>query len=388
MLENGQLEEAVIMQNYLRLLRASDASTHSQFINLAIKTGELSPSQLEQEATLWKQRFIPSGQSYAIKALNNPKTATMGFLLGELPSAWLDQIITPLINALAESGDKIFVYTTKHNSSLNRFNSAVTHVPSIALSGDSFIAHVRRDGIEILVDVCGFNIGQRQIALGLQIASKQFGWLAHPGYYASGLIQIMDKNSDSLPIFIQLNKSPADSPSNLLPNNTLAAIGCKQGLSNIVMRTWVEVLKRQNNLKLQLDTSEPSIIKNLTNRFVDLGVDQERLLFTGDLQFNHETVVVDNFMQNNIIEVAQAANSGACVIALDGELFQGTLSARMLKQLGRPEWVSYDRINYVAKIIQQLNEQSRNPITVAEIKTSRLEDLDGFVEQFRTILLA
>jgi len=100
--EDGQLDQAVSTQNYLRLLRSSHPSTHSQFICLAAMTGELTAVQLKQEARLWNKRFIPQGRSYATRALNPDDKLTIGFLLGDLPSSWLSHIIAPLVDKFME----------------------------------------------------------------------------------------------------------------------------------------------------------------------------------------------------------------------------------------------------------------------------------------------
>ena len=385
--EAGRGEEAVLAQNYLRLLRPKHSTTHSRFIELAVGNAQLSKQELKQELGLWAGRFIPKGNNYPVEPIKNLKQVVIGFLIGDIPLSLLSATVAPVINHLSEGKDQIVVYSVEREHSLRLFNSAIKQIPTADLSDADFARQVRRDRIEILVDIAGLRQGERQRALGLQLASKQFGWLAHEGQYASKLVRVIDEELGQTPFFIDLSK-PLDTPiKDIHPENSLVAVGCNTGLATAVVSTWAELLKRLKDSHLHLDVEQPTIARTIEQQFADLGVAADRLSFSNEYRLSAGSVVLDNFLKNDIVAVAKALKAGASVIALSGSLFPAQQTAKLLEQVERDEWVCKDRINYIGKVLRLVREQRTKPITKGEFSRSNLEDLKWFVRQFRKTLL-
>lgn len=375
----GRHEDAVRAYDYVRLLRSKHAPSHSNFIHQAAANGCLTRVDLKQELRLWQERFIPDQNRYNLADLSGKTSLRIGFLVGVLPNSWLLSIVAPLINQLAQGDDSIVVYWHDEDYDEGLFNDQVKIVKSAALSDADFARQGRSDNIDVIIDVCGMRVGSRQRTLGLQLASKEFGWLAHEGLYATSLVTILDKHLGSKRFFVM---EPAAKTKDV-GDKILLGVGGHRGLSYKVIKTWAGLLLELPEWKLHLDIVQPNLIKHVSERFEALGVSKDRLIYDTQLGPKYGSIILDNFIENDPVSAANAIARGGILVCIKGELFPARQSAKLLHQFGRDEWVCSNSARYKQRVINLIDGSPAEPVTAQEIRDAKLRNLGSFVMNFR-----
>jgi len=378
----GHHEEAVRAYDYVRLLRNKHAPTHSNYIHNAAASNCLSATDLDHELSLWRERFIPNDKRYTVDQPSSALNINIGFLIGVIPDRWLRSMVAPVINELSKAHDSISVYWHDEKQPLKLFDERVSVVLSASLSDADFARQVRADSIDIMIDICGMRLGCRQRALGLHLAGRQYGWLAHEGYYATPLVVPLDHKLDAQRFYIKSNNETKQAAA----KKTLIGIGSQRGLAYEVIKTWSYILHQLPDWKLHLDAQEEHIIKALRNRFSDVDVNSKRLIFDKTLGASKGSVVLDNFIQNDPVTASYALNAGGILVALKGPLFPAQQSAALLSQVDRDDWVCASTSEYVARAIALADGALAEPLSQEQFDISRLNNLQTFVTHFRNTI--
>lgn len=379
----GHQEEAVRAYDYVRLLRNKNAPSHSNYIHNAVINGSLSRTDLKQELNLWRDRFIPKDKSYICEKPANQNQLNIGFLIGVLPRDWLLSIVAPVINQLAQASDNVTVYWHDEKLPPRLFINRVTVHLSPGLSDADFARKVRSDKIDVVVDVCGMRLGNRQRALGLQLAYQQFGWLAHVGSYATPTVETIERKLGKHRFFVLDSISTGEN----LPDKTYAGIGCKQGLSYKVIKTWAQILRETPDWKLHLDAVNNGVIRLLTQRFNALGIGKERLIFNSKLSPSSGDIILDNFVDNDPVSACSAIAAGGTLLTLKGALFPAMQNAALIHQFDRDGWLCKSPADYVERALALANGDIKSdPIDASQLHESRTHNLGAFVNSFRSLL--
>ena len=381
----GHFEEATQAYDYYRTINNSEAISHSQFIHCAAISDNISTISLEQELALWGDKFIPKNKHYDIEDISNKKQITIGFISTNLNYDWLKKIVIPVANKLAEKGDRIVFY---QQGNLLALNENITNVNANTLSDANFARKVRSDEVDVLIDVCGMAKGNRQRALGLQLASKQYSWLAHEGVFATPLINSLDQLLDQ--VFITpANDTDSSEP---WPEKTFAGLAGHHGLSYSVIKTWAAVLRYcpewSLNIKTQSDSTssaqQEQIEKLLWQRFSAAGVDRSRVTFNNQLQHDQTTIVLDNFVHNDPVELSESLLSGASVVSLEGKLFPAQHSAQLMRQFGIQEHLCENPFHFSQHATAlALGKKEMHGIKNSKKHQSELNNVDAFVAKLR-----
>lgn len=382
----GHKEEAIRAFDYVRLLRSKHAASHSNYICQAVNNNALTTDGLMQELRLWEDRFIPKDNRYKATKIKDPKRLHIGFLVGSLPDGWLEATVAPVINQLANGGDSINVYWHDEKLRDGLFDETVTVVNSPGFSDADFARKVRNDGVEIMIDVCGMRRGSRQRALGLQVAGKEFGWLAHEGRYATPLVSLLDDALGEQRFFVAQDYESYTTRSRPIGEKFLAGIGCQSGLSYSVIKVWAEVLRRLPDWKLHMDSTSELVTKLLIERFALHDIDKSKLSFDQQLRPSKGTIVLDNFAHNDPVAAVNAIDHGAILVALEGDLFPAQQSAALLKQLGRADWLCNNQRDYRNRILSLVSHGVKNTIEAQAIRESGVRDLAAFTSRLRRIV--
>lgn len=378
----GHREEAVHAFGYVRLLRSKHAPTHSNYIHHAVANNSLSKTDLTQELDLWQERFIPKDKRYTIGQPSSALSITIGFLVGVIPNRWLVSIVTPLINALANSDDTIIIYWHDAKPITKLIDKRVSIVDSAGLSDADFARQVRIDKIDVMIDICGMRLGSRQRALGLHLTGRQFGWLAHEGRYATPLVSVLDDKLDAQRFYIE----PKQETVKAVPKNTLVGINTQGGLAYEVIKTWAYILLQLPDWKLHLDAQADHVVMQLQQGFLRLGISRDRLIFDTQIGAGEHTIVLDNFVENDPVTVSHALEAGGILVALNGPLFPAQQTAALLSQVEKDSWLCHSVSEYVRRAIALADGALAEPMNEDQIDMSRIRNLQTFVTHFRHII--
>jgi len=406
LLMSGRLEEAVVAFNRVRLLRNKHAPSHAQYIHHAIANEQLDGVGLELELAYWRDRFIPKDQRYAVNPISKDGSITLAFTIGAIPSHWLEQSLAPIINNFNKRADSVIVYWQNETLTKHVFDEGVNVFHAAKLDDAEFAKQVRNDQVDALIDLCGLRRGTRQRALGLQLASVQYGWLAHEGGYASNTVKLLENDLPGAPICISKNETPSQAEATLSPyasirktspketqwpSQTLAARGTHQGISRRVLRSWAAILQALESWKLHLDCDSLLVQKTLIKQFQASGIKPHRLIFNPALKLVRNTIVLDNFINNDPIAISQALRDGGIVVALVGPLFPSQRNASLLSYLDRAHWLCKTPFEYEKRAVdlalEQIDISEFAPLNDSEWEDSGLDNLDDFCDSVRSTLL-
>lgn len=374
----GMKSSAVRAFEYVRLLRSKHAQTQSNYIHQAVNDNQISADELRVELALWRKRFIPQDKLYTIKNIENSAKINIGFLIGKLPDHWLTAIVSPVIAEFARRDHNITVYWHNETLSQNQFLRSVNVVESARFTDADFTRSVRSNGTEILVDVCGMRLGSRQRPLALRTGSKQFGWLAHEGIYASDHVTPIESLFTEPCYAAQLSATDTEEKES---EKLLFGIGCREGLSDEVIKAWAAVLHACEDWQLQLDCTDRQVINTLQTQFQNQGIASDRLKTQNPQSVFDNAIVLDNFIQNDPVATISALQKGGIIVALQGALFPATHTQHILQQAGRPDWLVTQRAEYIQRAINLTQNCDAKPLSEDEFAESKLNDIENMVTQ-------
>lgn len=377
----GQPKEAARAFEFVRLLRNKHAPSQCSYIHYAAISNGMTVNALQQELSLWNDRFIPKNTRYTPRPIENFGQLHIGFVVDRLPPFWFEKMVVPLINQLSKSIDTISLYSHDERIQTEHIDSRVQLVKAESMSDADFAKQVRKDGVQVIVDLCGMRKGCRQRAFALQLASHQFSWLAHEGAFATPLLHSLEDYLGQQRFFID-ESGPRKNTS--FPSKTLAGIGCKNGLSDAVLSNWAFLLHTLPEWTLHLDITERSAKKSVSARFKSVGIKSEQLLFDTTLAAKKGSIALDNFVYNDPVAVSGALRSGACIVAMKGALFPAQQTAFLLEQVGLENTISETPMDYAKRAID-LARGIRNPamVTPEQWDQSGLNNLELFAKHFR-----
>ncbi len=256
------------------------------------------------------------------------------------------------------------------------------------VSDDEVADLVRRDGIDILVDLSGHTAGHRLGVFGRKPAPVQVtGWGTGHGngmpmidYLFSDGVSIPKENRHlfaetvvDLPCSMTFDApayAPAVGPLPALATGvvTFGSFNRVAKISDRVIRIWSEVLAVVPESRLVMKDppfDDANVRSSVGDAFVALGIDRSRLDMRGRTphaehlaQLGEIDIALDPFPQNGGISTWEALWMGCPVVAKIGHTIPGRAAAAILTSVGVPDWVAEDDAAYVARTVQWANDLS------------------------------
>lgn len=336
----------------------------------------------------------------------------------------------PLLQALAARPDlglELYGYsqTLVHDPLSKQLEACCAkwrHV--LGLNDDELEDCIRRDQIDILIDLSGHTANNRLPVFARKPAPVQVGWLGYPD--SSGLThidwRITDRHGDPegadvhyserlwrLPEvfccyrpmirFPEKRQHPdyAVWPTPALETGYLT-FGCCNNIAKLTpttLKLWAKVLHAVPNSRLLLELAgleQSTLSHKLLADFAALDVPAERLqLIHRDRAWQYRRyqqidIALDPFPANGGTSSCDVLWMGVPLVTLSGERFVSRMGATLLHAVGHPEWIAHTAEEYV-QIAQRLaaDVPALNAIREglrAETEASPLMDEAGFAEVF------
>jgi len=337
-LKLGLHESAYQTLNILRFITKNQHTSGASHIFHGIRFNQLDQESLQQEIAIWGDQYIPKSRAYENKPIDTTKPYKLGFVVGAIPKLEWNTIVWPLINELAKNEHQVSVYWHQ------------TGILPIAKSSNISIKNCRKVSAALME------------SLDEKLGTYRFA-------VVDETVQTKQENN----------------PSNKMPRNAIAAIGCEAGLSLKTVKTWSKILK-QSSKKLALDVHQEAIQQQLLKRFALYGIDQKQITFATDIEFKPGHIVLENLDYNAIAKASQAVISGANVITMSGELFPAQRTANLLQHIGKKDWVCDNEHQYIATVLDLIDSKYKNSKIKSQIKSSEIENISNFAEHFLTTL--
>ncbi len=266
----------------------------------------------------------------------------------------------------------------------------------LELSHADAAAQIRRDRVDILVDLNGHTHGNRLQICALRPAPLQATWLGFPGTTGADYIDyvLTDRTVSPadhaahysetfayLPDCYQMN-GPADTDTDLaiarsdvgLPDD--AVVFCSfvgaQKIEPLVFGSWMRILDATPASILWLYESNQDVAANLKREAAARGIDVDRIRFGGKLPRNEHLqrlrcadIALDTWTYGGHTTTSDALRADLPVVARTGTHFASRVSSSILQAIGLDDLITGSATEYETLAIQL----AQNADTVRDLKS-------------------
>jgi len=425
--EQGRLEEAVATYRHALRLNPKQPNVHSNLIYTLQFQPDLAPQIIAEERTRWNRQFSPPSRSpLPIQDTDPERRLRIGYVSPDLKDHVVGRNVRPLFQHHDHQHFEILCYAgvPRPDSMTAEFRQHADHWRSTVGLDDAALAEmIRRDSIDILVDLAQHTSGNRLAVLARHPAPLQVSFAGYPA--SAGLDAIGHRISDRyLESEIEDGRSKIASdlrsaervflldsfwcydPCGVaLPIQELAArntgritFGSLNNFTKInpsVLKLWARVLAEVKGSRLLLLSPRGSHRERTLDTLAREGVAVERVEFVelrsrqAYLELYHRLdVALDPFPYNGHTTSLDALWMGVPVVSLIGShsLARGGFS--QLSNLGLPELAATSEDDYVriaanlAHDLPRLTELRRT--LRSRMEASPLMDARGFTKAIET----
>ncbi len=379
----GEVEDA--LEHFKKeLKRSSNHTTHSCILFALNLIPGISQKDIYSESIAWgKQHTSWIGKS--LRGYFNQPAPSRRLRIGYVSGDFRKHPVGYHIHLLLESYDKgnfeVYLYDTcplKEQMTSELANLA-DHYRSIALmSDDKAEKIIRRDGIDILVDLSGHTGMHRLMLFARRPAPIQATWI---GYFNTTGMETMDyfigdhitnppeedhlyaetviRLPDNRFCYKPQSYAPDVSSSPAMKNGYIT-FGSFNGIHKIsydVINMWSNVMKAipGSRFILKLVFADVGVKDRIYKLFEDCGITKERIEIRNKsphaemlAEYGDIDISLDTFPFNGGITTCESLWMGVPVIALAGTIPIGRQSKAYLQTIGHPEWVAESSEEYVA----------------------------------------
>lgn len=248
------------------------------------------------------------------------------------------------------------------------------------MSDEQVANQIRKDGIDVLVDLGGHTAGNKLLVFARKPAPIQVSWLGYPNTTGLDTIdyRIVDKYTDPegvtdkfyteklirMPECFSCFKPMTDIVEvNELPSlkNGYITFGSFNNVSKItpgVLELWSKIILTVPNSKLMLKYDillADSVKKRVYDLFEQYGVSRERVDLVGHMAsyedhlkcYNNIDIALDPFPYNGTTTSCEALYMGVPVITLEGDRHVSRTTSSQLHNIGLSEFIATTKDEYV-----------------------------------------
>lgn len=380
--ESGRLDEAEAMYRQTAALYPEDAFAHSALLFNMPFWPKVSESELLAEARAWNARHARALAAQARPHENDrscERRLRIGYVSPDFQTHVQSLFTIPVLQNHDHRQFEIYCYSSvdKQSDLTARIRGYADVFREVGALDDAALSEViRRDRIDILVDLTMHMSGSRLLAFARRPAPIQLCWLAYPG--TTGL-ETMDyrlsdpfldppaantdvyseetiRLPDSFWCYDPLTDVPDVSP---LPALTAGRIsfGCLNHFRKVndgVLRLWASVLAAVQNSRLVLLAPAGSARDRVRSIFEEAGVQLDRLEFVdrcGRLdylaRYREIDICLDTFPANGHTTSLDALWMGVPTVTLAGETAVGRAGVCQAMNLALPQLVATTPDEYV-----------------------------------------
>lgn len=249
------------------------------------------------------------------------------------------------------------------------------------LSHEQLAERVRRDRVDILIDLAGHTAHNRLLMFARKPAPLQLSWLGYPNTTGLSAIdyRISDGRADPpgktealhsetllrLPHSFLCYGPPVDAPACGAPPSLAAGHVTFGSFNNLakttpaVVRAWARILAAVPDSRLLLKsraTGDPATRERLLARFADAGIETGRIAFLDPVPVHREhlaaygriDIALDTFPYHGTTTTCEALWMGVPVITLAGRVHAARVGVSLLHQVGLDDLVTGDEEQYLA----------------------------------------
>jgi predicted O-linked N-acetylglucosamine transferase (SPINDLY family) len=396
LLMQARVEEAI---HHFRLATELDPDSphhHSGLMFASHYVPGVTCEALYAEAARWGERHAGGLNAAFPEPANSPdpeRRLRVGYVSADFhlhPVGYL--LETVLLNHDAGQHE-IYCYSngTRVDDLTGRLQARADHWRTLVGTTDDEAAElIRRDGIDLLIDLSGHTGGNRLLLAARKPAPVQAMWLGYfdttgiPAIdYVLGDAQVCPPGADRwyvesiarLPRCYVCYTPPANAPEVAsLPadRHGVVTFGCFNNLPKVsaeVIEVWSEILHAVPGSRMVLKSnplSEPSVQERYFGLFQAHGIPRERVTLLGKsphleylAAFGEIDLALDPFPYSGGMTTLDGLWMGVPAVTLAGDRFVSRMSTSHLTAAGLDEYVASSREEYVEKAILCASDLSR-----------------------------
>ena len=381
LLDSGKQDEAVAAYRQSVALDSSFPEVHSNLLRAMHYSMQYSRQNILAEARKYAARFAPSVPGRFTAAVKKSRRLRIGYVSGDFRIHSVSSFLTRVIPAHDRESVEVFCYSNHPLSDgvTEQLRAASDSWRSLVGVTDQEAAQaIRRDGVDILVDLSGHTANNRLPLFAMKPAPVQVTWLgyfgttgltemdyiladrfvlpeAHEQTYTETVIRLPGSYLCFTPPDLDIAIGPPP-----LAANGFATFGCFNNCAKITpeaVALFARVLTRVPGSRLLLKASslaDETVGRDLLSRFAARGIGAERLLLEGPspmaaylAAYNRVDVALDPLPFGGGTTTAQTLWMGTPVVTLRGETWVGRISESILTVIGHAELVANSPNEYV-----------------------------------------
>lgn len=383
----GKLDEALAC--YKEALRHDprNALAHSNLLFLLSYRSDSDPAMLFAEHQRWGEIHGRDPASIAPHA-NVPdedKRLRIGYVSADFRNHPVGIFIEQVLAHHDKSHFEVFCYSNHGiNDDLTvRLRAHADHWYDVLGQPDKSLAQqIRRDQIDILVDLAGHTAGNRLLTFALKPAPVQVTWMSYIATTGLKAIDYIIGNKYIIPpqdecyyvekvvrlphSFLCFSPPQASIEVSPLPahSSNWITFGCFNNsakLTPAVISAWSKLLTTLPRSRLFLKSSgfnDDETRIHFKNLFAEYGVQNAQLMFAGRsprheylAAYHKVDIGLDPFPYNGGTTTVEALWMGVPVVTLRGDRFVGRMGESIMINAGLEECVTDNEEDYIAKAI-------------------------------------
>jgi predicted O-linked N-acetylglucosamine transferase (SPINDLY family) len=399
----GNLEAALAAGRTLCTLCPDDSGPFSSLAHAKLMDARETPESLRNFHESWPH------QTAQLSHDNNPdpdRPLKFGIVTGEVAGGSSRFFVPPILQHHAQPAYCYNTHPEPDNASPEWRNLFTVWHDVHGESAEAIDALIRRDGIDVLIDISGHLPHRRLDVYARKPAPVQVTWSRYPcttglqtfdfrftDIHADPPGETQDHYTEPL-AYLEggyLAYAPPDFAPPITPRKdgpiTFGFFQSPLKMNPGVLDALAGVLQAVPESRLLLhyaidDFDRPGrwARERLADALAERGVDNGRLIFRGTLDLPEHLALVaetdialDAFPYSGQTTTCECLWMGVPVVTLTRDRFASRVTASILHRLGRPEWVAAEPEEYVA-IAARLAEQ---PAKLAEIRATLREQMAG-----------
>ena len=402
----GRLDEALVSYNKAIEIKINYSEAYSNR-NFCLNYSSLwSPLFIYKQHLEFEKQFgkfkVESSLNLPFKKISGERLR-IGYVSADFKIHSVAFFFEPLLNNHSSHIVETFCYYNNNviDATTKRLMTACDHWrPIFGINDQNVINLIKKDKIDILVDLSGHTAGNRLLVFTEKPSPVQVTWLGYPN--TTGLSSIdyrltdiiadpigeADKlNSETLlrlPNGFQCYQGNEDIPISIeLPQKRLEKItfGSFNNISKItttVIKTWSKILLAIPTSRLVIKLPKLDDNKFYYNElFIQEGISRERIEFyqpTPSIEehlslYNTIDICLDPFPYNGATTTCEALWMGVPVITLLGNNHVGRVGASILTNIGLTDFIAHDIKDYIDLAVKM----SANTKVIKELRVGLRE---------------
>lgn len=392
----GQIDDAIA--SYRKSLQYSPgaALVYSNMLLVMHYSSAITPAALAEEHRRWGRLYAPP--KLASTTFGNVpapgRRIRVGYLSPDFRSHPVAFFVEPLMEHHDRNAFEVFGYGDVRTPTevTYRLRDRMDHYRGVAgLHDAQLIDVIRRDGIDILVDLAGHAGNDRIVALAYKPAPVQVTYCGYPD--SSGIQAVDYRITDALadppgadanyterlvrlPGCFLCFRPPADAPEPGPPpaltrgHVTFGSFNRECKISQHCYDVWSRVLHAVPGSRIVLKSiagHNPETRAYQFGEFARRGIGPERvqiLGFVGEQRGHLATyldvdIALDTFPYNGTTTTLDSLLMGVPVIALEGLHHAGRVGVSLLENIGLPEFVAHSDEEYVDLAVTLASDPAR-----------------------------